>query len=85
MYAIFITCKNYEKKRREFLRFSDFVGLNDAPRPALRARSDFEGPGARKHVKSAENLENTAKFVIESWSNCLVVFVDLCEKFCKKY
>ena len=46
-------------KRREFRRFNDFKGLNDAPRPVFRARYDFEGPGARKPPKSTENRKNT--------------------------
>ena len=48
------------KKRREFRRFNDFKGLNDAPRPVFRARSDFEGPGAQKPPKSTRNLKNNA-------------------------
>ena len=46
------------KKRREFRRFDDLKGLNDAPEPFFRARSDFEGPGARKPPKSTNNCKN---------------------------
>ena len=49
------------KKRREFRRFNDFKGLNDAPEPVFRARSDFEGPGARKPPKSTNNCINNVK------------------------
>ena len=49
------------KKRREFRRFNDFKGLNDAPRPVFRARSDFEAPGARKPPKSTKNHKNNLK------------------------
>ena len=49
------------KKRREFRRFDDLKGLNDAPEPFFRARSDFEGPGARKPPKSTKNHKNNLK------------------------
>ena len=49
------------KNRRQSRRVSDFEGLNDAPRPVFRARSDFEGPGARKPPKATKNHQNRAK------------------------
>ena len=49
------------KQRREFRRFNDLKGLNDAPEPVFRALSDFEGPGARKPPKSTKTCIKTHK------------------------
>ena len=62
-----MTCKT-SKNRREFRRFNDFKGLNDAPRPVFRARSDFEGPGARKRPKSSKKSENTSNILLKALS-----------------
>ena len=75
------------KQRREFRRFNDLKGLNDAPEPFFRARSDFEGPGARKPPKSTNkcktnvtiskkyqtNVKNTKIYVTKYQTNCKII------------